>query len=838
VSPASRRRLNWLLPLALYAFFLWRTGYSLNSLPLRILDWAAPVAVLGLWAARRWRRHEPWPHTSADWPLLVLALVTAVTAAFSVNVRASLLGIWQVWLGILILWAMVDAVRRGWAGVLWRVLYLMGGVVCLISALEFVAWYFGWPLLSSFQQGWPALGGLADPLPPVLHRLGLATASITALSAFVALLIPPAITIAVGTRQRDVRLGMLLWLVGAGAVELLALSRGGFLALGVSLPLLLLGSTATPTFRRLWSTLLSRRWRPLFVSAILVMLVAALGAGLWAATRFGDHASGDAVRWDLWRSALAMFRDHPLVGVGPAAYGTALRLYRDPLVARDYLTTAHNLYLNTGAETGIFGLLAGAWLLLALAWAWWRRWHGETPGSAPWWRILGAGAALAGLAAQSLVDTFVEPAILLPATFFLALILAPRPSRAPMGRRLGRWPWAAGLAILLLGAVGLGWDDWGYAQFARSLAWTRQGDIEKALPLVADARNHDPGMSLYACHAGYLHGRQQSLAIALERYEECLAETPAPGWVEQLNQAALLWENGQQLQALTTVREATARTPLEWMPWLNRGLWAETVGETTEAVEAYGWVLALDPGLAGSPFWQTSARADQWDAILEAGERAATEMGRGTTSWRWQVLLAAGRDREAVADLGAWLEIHPGDAGAMAWLGEALLGLGQPAEALPWLDESISAAPAQGRTYLARGQAKRALGQLDDAEHDLRMSLFLEPGHAVHLELARLARQRGDGQAARQEYAQALRSVVITQGYNVVLYHRLGWPVPLPQVARIGYRHDGEAAMEWGALLEQQGEVAMAQRVYALALTLDSYLDGVRQRLESGESSG
>jgi tetratricopeptide (TPR) repeat protein/O-antigen ligase len=823
MNPTRTRQLRWILPFALYAFFLWRTPYSLKSLALRPLDWVVPVAVLGTWAVRRWRRRKPWPLTVLDRPLILLALVTTLTLIFSANVRNSLRGAWEIWLGILILWAIVDAVRHGWGGVLWRALYLMGGVVCLIGAVELLTWYLGLPLLSSFQQGWLAIGGLAHPLPPTLHRLGLALSNTTALSAFVAMLIPPAITILVSTRLRDVRQGMLLWLIAAGAVEFLALSRGGFLALGVSLPLLLLGSTRSPQIRRRWPVRL--RSRPLLITAILLALVATLGVGFWLAVRLSAHGSGDAVRWDLWRSAIAMFRDHPLTGVGPAAYGTALRLYRDPLLARDHILTAHNLYLNTAAETGVFGLLAGGWLLLTLVRAWWRQWQAETPGSASWWRILGIGAALAGLAAQSMVDTFVEPAIVLPATFFVALMLAPQPPKTEKEIRPQGWPWAAALAILVLGAVGSGWDDWGYAQFAQSLTWTQRGDVDRALSAVERARSHDPAMGLYACHAGYLYGVERSEAAALEQYEECVAKTSSPGWVEQLNLAALLWQNGQQAQAQETAQEATARTPLEWMPWLSRGLWAEMSGESAAAVEAYGWVLALDPELAGSPFWRQGERAARWDAIVAAGQQVVDRLGAGERPWRWQVLVAAEKDEQAVVEIEAWLDTHPHDAEAMAWLGEAFLGLGRLDEAREWLTHALAGEPTRARSYLARGEVALALGQYNDAELDLRMSLFLEPDYRAHLGLARLARQKGDEKTALFEYAQALRPLNLLQGYNVVLYHRMGWPVPLPQVTRIGYRQDGETALEWGALLEARGDLEAARRVYDATLALDQFVD-------------
>jgi len=835
MRPTGTRHWRWLLPLALYALFLWRTPYSLKSFPLRILDWAAPVALLGAWALWRWWRREPWPRTSLDWPLIFLALATGLTALFSVNMRTSLRGVWEVGLSILSVWAIVDAVRRGWGGVLWRVLYLMGGVVCLIGAIEFLAWYFGWPLLSSFQQGWPAIGGLAHPFPPTVHRLGLALSNTTALSAFVAMLIPPAITVLVSTRQRDVRQGTLLWLIAASVVELLALSRGGFLALAASLPLLLLGGTRAPGFRRQWSAM--PRSRLPLAAVTLLALVAVLGAGFWLATRLSTHGSGDAVRQDLWRSALAMFGDRPLTGVGPAAYGTALRLYRDPWLARDHITTAHNLYLNTAAEGGLPGLLAGAWLLLALGQAWWRRWRAEPPGSTSWWRILGVGAALAGLAAQSLVDTFVEPAILLPATFFMALLLAPQPPASTTAERARRWPWIVALAILAPGAVGSAWDDWGAASFERSLAWTQRGEVEKALSFVEQARSHDPGMPLYACQAGYLYGLraaagdEEALTTAQERYRDCLAHFPVPGWVDQLNRATLLWAAGQQAEARAAVAQAVAQTPLEWMPWLNQGFWAERMGDQPEAVSSYGWVLALDPELAGSPFWQQGERAAWWDEIVAAGEQAASRLGNDPIRWRWQAAIAAGQWDTVVRQAEAWLQAHPADPEAMAWLGEAWLGLGRPTEAWVWLDRAITAQPGRTRSYLARGRAALALGRHADAERDFRTALFLEPGQRAHLELARLARQAGQVERASHEYSRALRGLTVVHAYDLVLFNRMAWPMPLPQAIRIGYRADGEVALEWGELLEQQGDLATARQVYAATLSLDPFLTEVRQRL-------
>jgi tetratricopeptide (TPR) repeat protein len=133
-----------------------------------------------------------------------------------------------------------------------------------------------------------------------------------------------------------------------------------------------------------------------------------------------------------------------------------------------------------------------------------------------------------------------------------------------------------------------------------------------------------------------------------------------------------------------------------------------------------------------------------------------------------------------------------------------------------------------------RGEARFALGQFEEAEQDLRMALFLEPSSRVHLGLARLALETGLEDIALQQYSKALRPLTLSQSAYAVLYGRMGWPVPLPQVAKLGNRQDGEAALEWGSLLEAQGHTETAIKVYEAALDLDPFLVEVRQRLERG----
>jgi O-antigen ligase len=106
-------------------------------------------------------------------------------------------------------------------------------------------------------------------------------------------------------------------------------------------------------------------------------------------------------RWHLWRGALHLLREHPLTGVGIAAFQPhylACCLYGDP--PSRAVMYPHNLLLNTWVETGLLGVVALAWLA-------WR----AAKLLAPLWRSqrdrwLGVGLAGAGL--YTLVHGFID----------------------------------------------------------------------------------------------------------------------------------------------------------------------------------------------------------------------------------------------------------------------------------------------------------------------------------------------------------------------------------------------------------------------------------------------
>ena len=139
-------------------------------------------------------------------------------------------------------------------------------------------------------------------------------------------------------------------LIVAAAGLVLTLSRGGIFA-GIAGALVVGIAAYWPG--RLVRTLLVPL--ALWVAGIAVSIGVGFGRMPFAAALFGstgDWRGGLGTRTLLWRNAIALWRAHPWLGVGPGNF--ELRSY----VMSGVRTHANSLYLNTLAETGIAGFIA------------------------------------------------------------------------------------------------------------------------------------------------------------------------------------------------------------------------------------------------------------------------------------------------------------------------------------------------------------------------------------------------------------------------------------------------------------------------------------------------
>ena len=185
------------------------------------------------------------------------------------------------------------------------------------------------------------------------YRLGGTVGSPNTAAAYFTLLIAPALALLLaGVSRRYKQLAFLAFPLGAVAV-ILTLSRGGWVALGLSL--MVFCAVA------LW-----RGWLPFpyFLLIAGIFLVVLLPFHDLIAERLTGADKGSAQsRFPLMHLAWNVIKDHPLTGVGTNNFAVVLGDYATPEFSRAWLYTVHNKYLLVWAELGIGGLLAFVWFL-------------------------------------------------------------------------------------------------------------------------------------------------------------------------------------------------------------------------------------------------------------------------------------------------------------------------------------------------------------------------------------------------------------------------------------------------------------------------------------------
>ena len=129
----------------------------------------------------------------------------------------------------------------------------------------------------------------------------------------------------------------------------------------------------------------------------------------------------------IWKAALTMFAEHPVLGHGLGSFPVELeRIWK---FDRSFYSEpegfhAHNSALHLAAEYGMVGLVLFVVLVVALTVLLVRAAFRETPGSFQYALSLGALAMLFSQAVGSLADhNICSPAIMLPLTTFIGMSL-------------------------------------------------------------------------------------------------------------------------------------------------------------------------------------------------------------------------------------------------------------------------------------------------------------------------------------------------------------------------------------------------------------------------------
>jgi O-antigen ligase len=791
-----------LILFAVYFVLVGGGAYYTQFFAVRVLHHVVLTVVLLVWLVARLRRGRGLPITSLNPWIYAAVVVWLASAVLGLDPRVSLETSWFLITNTLIFFALVDLFQQGRANWVFEAQFMVGALVVILALYQFASWYFGLGVFPGTDVGWIEV----SPIPLKWLNLSMPMGVSTWLAAYTAPLAVFTFVWALSQRgAARIALGTLAALLLL--VALLTFSRGGVIALGTSVAALIAWRVAPRLLaqRRVW-----------LIGLIGVGIAAGVLLAILLISRNPDRLYGDALRGDLWRGAVSIIRDHPLLGVGVGQFGRAFRDYRDPAYVDDRLSSAHNLYLNTTAETGLIGAVIGFGLMITAAFTCWRRWR-KSDNAAERWKLEAAGAALIGFAAQSLFDTFTLPALVsLPLLLVAYIVTEPR-SRADavMSPARATHPIFGAVAVVLVAAYGVFFFQWdqAHAAFNRSIT---TGSTEDARAAVSA----DPGLILYTLHTAYLNA-ENTPAEAIANYEFAVALEPTwdKGW---LNLAALYLRENNPNAALSTLAQARA---------INRYngaalIWAQTAEANNaapedEIVQNYVWGMGALP-LPLSDYWTTTPL-----------RRAALEQHVPNLPLDRQYRVWAVHDPDRAAAL-----VPTAPATAAEWwiVGEHALTVENDApRAVDAFTQAIALDRRNGDYHASRARALLA-SDPDAADRDLKFAALLstldEYPNAIRAALVASTDPASDALFGLR--ASSLPPVVIDQNFEGVLYAgRVGSFRLLPEVHPPG---PGTHAMQpWydiAADYERAGQTEDAARVYRAILDYAPDETLARERLE------
>ncbi|TMI87008.1 MAG: tetratricopeptide repeat protein [Bacillati bacterium ANGP1] len=386
------------------------------------------------------------------------------------------------------------------------------------------------------------------------------------------------------------RLGAVAALALQVAALPLTYSRGGYTGLAVFV--LACGILLWPVRTRVWPVLL------VVVAVAGLMALSHPAVGLRAESLTLDPADTAASRMFIWRTALRMWRAHPILGTGIGVFNAAYSAYRPLGVRATYAVlripgSAHNDYIQILAETGLAGavllVLASAAVLRALG----RRYLTGDAESRLW---LGAwGATAAGVATTSLVNSnlSVVSNMTALAVFTAAAAahetLGQRPLRFPL--RLAALPLAAGLVALLPMLPPLAQAP---ALHDRATAAVKAGRYARAVDLFRASQAADP---LYGFVLPYFGDTVADL------YLRRIDSSIGPWWMAR-DRAEALYVRAERVD------------PWSGYPHAALGRLRQAQGRYDEAAASLRRAIALDPYSPRYRVWLA-------EALLAQGDRGA-----------------------------------------------------------------------------------------------------------------------------------------------------------------------------------------------------------------------
>ena len=514
-------------------------------------------------------------------------------------------------------------------------------LLCLAMGFEYVVF-----CLAHWISWWSALGRLAvPPLRPQFE--GLSYGNPSAVATMMLLLCPAAIAY-LGTSGVSRRFLVALLLALTAAVALLTGSRGAWLGAFVgcgalTVGLLFAADTRAAVIRA--ATSRTGKWAIAGIAVTCVMIAAILAPTLMARALQSDGG----YRLSFFLAAIEMFASSPLVGSGPGTWVARRLAFTNGATGADlYIPHAHDIYLQTLAEFGVLGLVAGIVVVAALAWLVFQAIisHDAVRRRYGWASLF----ALAYLGGHQLVDFYPNfPAVMFALALsvgFLDATSGPSPvdrwvaSCAAASRALSRVA-APALVIALVAALGFtSWSESVALGEAQAVAQVNAGKTSEALLQAESAVAADPAMTPYQFTLGVAAADAGDLQTAEGAFQTVATRDDFPeAW---LDLAAVYLRLGNPSGARSALRQAMRVGWQQSLVSVAAGDLYMRLGDANDAALAIAHAYVLAPELAADPYWSSRRR------LRMAADRAVAEaVATSPKDVAYRVLMAAGRTVEA-----------------------------------------------------------------------------------------------------------------------------------------------------------------------------------------------
>jgi O-antigen ligase/tetratricopeptide (TPR) repeat protein len=601
-------------------FFLTTGGTypGIASVDAHVLGQIIGIAALGGWLAIALLRQEWRPRT----PLLVpLAIASGGYLASAVASQRPRLSLEPTMAGLgwaLALLFLSTLLSRSWFRV--RAAVLMTAFIAVVAIGYLIQvgseWATWWGIIDRFA---------IPPLRPSFAALFLGSPNLIATALM--LWAPLVVVLALARYPRWIGLGLAL---ASAAAAFVSGSRGAYLGIGLGVLVAFVLYTTRRGSLRAIATLLATSIRQRPLALVPGVGVIAVGAVLAPSVILRFAQGGGDLRIDLWKSAITIFGQHPILGAGPGTWVQLKVAANPPGVPNLILPHAHDMYVQAAAELGIVGLLALGLLAVAVVRRLWAAWRSE--------RWLEAGAVIASLAAlagQSIVDNFSNlPFVCLMVVTLVAWVdgglaqgEAEPAALAQRGVRGARDRWQRGLLVPAVGLIAIVVAIPNLLRINRAAALAEQGSEaalhgywQIALDGFDAARSADPGFTLYEIQTAGALARAGRTAEARDLLAHSVEADPVP--INVIGVAALEASLGDRQAALAHVRDAVALGIGNPVVALNAGLVAERIGETGLAIDQFANAIAWDPPLAVVLFYSESRAKNRAEILLEAKNRS------------------------------------------------------------------------------------------------------------------------------------------------------------------------------------------------------------------------